>query len=606
MVRNISTLRKINPVAETTHGKYGQSKIVALTFPVDDYTKKEAEDLIKITQERFKHKNVTLMPTPCITRGFRNMQSFPIDTPDISIDLYGSESDVIHGLIIYMWQNAGKRGGLDLKNDCLFKAIVKAINKESLPVSWNTAEKFKKKLSLLRNDLIGIDKLHEIEEALKIKINVSGDVIYTSGKKYPKTANIRLYESHYSLINDRSNKLIKTICHKEQKIILYFNTKEEVICYAGNEIYTLDLTTFYENKRKIFGDESYVKCDKESTIIEEYNTYIKNIEHIKKESNGLINYYTCNGSHKKAVLKLLYNKTKFIGQDDEPEELTPQEDAWIYQCFSGGNCYGENIELENATCYDINSAYPAQMIKNNFRVPFKQGEFVKIESLGDVIPYGIYHVKIERSLNNKVNRLFGYFNNSNKYTHTDIYNARSLGLKVDLIVDGHEANALLYSADKCKIACTVFNDTIQILYELKNVKNCKFAGKMLSTLWGALAEREKITVYAYENEIEVSTDNRIIGIEKNHKGIIITHTKNGINFKHPWARFAPFLTASVRKRMVDIIHPIIDNVFRFYTDSFITDLPIDKLKCIKGFKLSEKIGDFKIEKTKDKTKFKKR
>jgi len=256
--------------------------------------------------------------------------------------------------------------------------------------------------------------------------------------------------------------------------------------------------------------------------------------------------------------------------------------------FTGGLIFGENIELDNATSYDINSAYPNILRKSCFRIPMKQGKFSTINEFHDVISFGIYRVIIYKSNNKNIDKLFR-FNSLNKYTHTDIYTARKLNLRIELIKD-EEANALLYGSGTCTTSSVMFKNMVTILYELKR-KKIPFAKEMINSIWGALCEKNMIhkVIKQSGKTFNIPEGCRIINIRPHRDGHLIQYSYYGKYFKLIYARFAPFLTAAVRKLMADTIYPYKEHVYRCHTDSILSSKPIPDIK------LSTEIGDWKID-----------
>jgi hypothetical protein len=171
----------------------------------------------------------------------------------------------------------------------------------------------------------------------------------------------------------------------------------------------------------------------------------------------------------------------------------------------------------------------------------------------------------------------------------DIYTARKLGLKIELIVDT-QANCLLYGAGKCITSCTMFKTMIEYLYPMKQ-KGVVFAKKMLNSLWGGLVQKNAITKLVYQDgkEYDIPEDCTIISIRKTSKGHIIQYSKTGKYFKLNYARIAPFMTSVIRKQMTDTIYEHRECVYRCHTDSILASKPIPELK------ISNAIGEWKLQ-----------
>jgi hypothetical protein len=583
----MQNLQNIKPVQRLTNATYGRAKIVELNYPKRKYTKSDMEKLIKIQQDKYKGEPLMLMPSIRLQRGYRSMKAFSVDQNNVHIDLYGEESEESEHFCIYMWKTKEQAGGTDEHNDCLYDCMLKALNLVELPKSWNTKTKFKIRLGLERNDKVHVDKISIIEEALNININITGDYTYTSPHTHSKTANIKLVNGHYYYdTSKKSNDLIRTISFKDQKIYFAYECLDNVLIYDGKNEIEMSYENYYEIKNNIFGDIAIIKATKQNKIIEEYMSHVKYMREVKEKSNNLIDYKNCGGSHKNAVLKLFYNMSKGI---EDPEQITELEEEWLKDTFQGGLIFGESITLENATSYDVNSAYPSILKHSGFKIPVKQGDFQRITEITDIIPYGIYRCVIKRSGNYHTDKLFK-FNSLNKYTHTDIYVARKLKLDVGLIIDD-EANCLLYGAGKCVNGARMFKTIIDYLYNLK-LNNVKYGKIMMNTLWGALCEKSYVfkSVYDDKESYNIPEDCTILSISPTNKGNLVSYSKKGRYFKLSYARFGPFLTSVVRKLMTDTIYSHKELVHRCHTDGFITQTPIDDIE------LSSEIGKFKIEK----------
>lgn len=580
----IKHLKKIEPKQRLTNARYGGHKIVELNYPKGKYSKEDMEQLIKIQQQKYKSEPLMMMPTIRLKRGYRSVKAFSVDD-DFHIDLYGEESDESEHFAIYIWKAFDNNGGSDEHNDCLFWAIVKSINKAEIKPSWATPKKFKKRLGLDRDDKVHISAMPEIEEALKININITGDHVYTSPHNNSKTANIKLVNGHYSYHSTKSQELIKTVPHKKQKILMAYESTNNVTVYSGESVETWSYEKYYEIKNNIFGDYCVVMCSNIDTIIEEYNEFHNNANVIKHKTDGLINYFECGGNHKNVALQLFYNFSKGV---QDPESITELEEKWIKDAMIGGLIFGTKCNLKQAICYDMNSAYGYAMQFSGFKIPIKQGDFKCIDKLTDIVPFGIYRCNIKKSNDQNTNKLFR-FNVHRKYTHIDIYVARKLGLQIDLINDG-QANCLIYGAGKCINASKMFKTMIDYLYNLKCEK-LTFAKRILTCLWGGLCEKKVISKTAFnpDQPYEIPADSELLGIRPTKKGDLILYAKRGKYFKTNYARMAPFLTAFVRKQMAYAIYPHKEHVHRCHTDSILSDVTISELD------LSPAIGKWKIE-----------
>jgi hypothetical protein len=453
---------------------------------------------------------------------------------------------------------------------------------------------------------------------------VIGDTIYQSDKKYTRYIKLNLSNEHYTLKPNKSRTLVKSISNKERKPILYKTNGEigKIKAYDGEKLYKdYSFEKIQDAKHKpLTSDIIYIKTHAED-IKEEYNNFIEDAEHLKNISNGLINLYKC-GNDKHISKYLFHCMSKTV---KEPEQLDEEEAYWIDNAFMGGIVWADdNTELDNATCYDVNSMYPALMATHKMTYPIGKGEFKKIDKLADIIPYGVYRATVyksedeQRNLNNSnlalergdrsisnaeqgnsnfalergdrsraisnaelKNRQFR-FNPKGYYTHYDLYQARRVGLTIELY-DG--INCLTFS--KRISGHTLFKPFVDYLYKLKKQGEPR-AKSFLNRLWGALCEKQTKTQTTLNGEVDL-TGCYIQEILPYGTGYLVKSAKKEQIFSTPYARIAPFLTASARNMISEAMRPVIDRVKRVHTDGFIVD---GKAKII----TSKDLGDFKIEK----------
>ena len=141
----------------------------------------------------------------------------------------------------------------------------------------------------------------------------------------------------------------------------------------------------------------YKENDSNNASIKYYNDFMMNVSILHEKTNGLNNLKRCMYNPKIATLKYFYDTTKGI---EDPDEITELEEHWLAE-FSGENC-----ELENAYQYNINSAYLYFLMSNSFKIPVKEGTFMQIKELPEILQYGMYRVKITKHKYYKINRLF--------------------------------------------------------------------------------------------------------------------------------------------------------------------------------------------------------
>ncbi|CAJ0630229.1 10738_t:CDS:2 [Entrophospora sp. SA101] len=306
---------------------------------------------------------------------------------------------------------------------------------------------------------------------------------------------------------------------------------------------------FYDGKRKWYGVKEdfcalhnkyhFIKANNGETIMEAYKRINDESEAIAKKTNGRIDMQTTLAPQKS-------------------EKISEQESAWIDLATTGALIFAERYEGE-ANQYDVNSMYIFEMIKKDASWPIAPGKFHTINSFftekWSKFPYGIYKATIEGNPPKKSLQCTRYlrYNPHGIYTHYDLECARKNGLKVTLM--NISPNALIYERNVHITGKDMFGEWGNILYKIKKEGGIegKVSKALLVSLWGALCEQ-----------------------------------RNGQNYGlHP--RIKPFLLASARKRISEIVKPLGDQVKRIHTDGFIIAGKVE-------LKTGIEMGELKFEK----------
>jgi hypothetical protein len=248
--------------------------------------------------------------------------------------------------------------------------------------------------------------------------------------------------------------------------------------------------------------------------------------------------------------------------------------------------------------YDVKSMYPF-LLSSPLKFPIERGEFnILCQDEFNKMEYyqlGIYRVKIEKSEDENINKLFR-FNKYNKYTHTSLEHAKSLNLKMTLIQD-EKANFLYYNSQEKRIGCNeLFGEYVNYMYDLKE-KESKLKGQrkkeilkskqILNCLWGGLCEIDKSYLIFRNKVLNIDDDCDIYSIkpnEKNENHLEIITTKQSKFYKTGFARLSPFLISQGRYMMSKIIYPHKENIKQLHTDGFVSDKLLD-------IKTGQKMGD---------------
>jgi hypothetical protein len=466
------------------------------------------------------------------------------------------------------------QGGADIynKNDCLFYCF-RDILRDKNP--FETAVALKKYLKLTFNSKVPLVKLPELENKLKMGLNVSGDFELVSSYNSKKQIYLKLINEHYSIDYDKNRKIPKNLNSFTEKQIL-LHDKEEKIAFDGDNIlndneYSYNDIIHFKSKYILVSRSNY-----EITIQEEYKELIENITKLKEASNGLINMFKT-GSIKNTVLDLFEKLTRYI---PAAEHITYEEMLFIQNSTTGALIFAEPYEGPGYK-YDVKSRYPSIMC-SNFLIPIKAGKFEtwdleEFKKYNEWVPTGIYRCIVKKSGNKNVDRLFR-FNQKNYYTSNAIKHAMFLKLEIELIIA--ENNVLLYPRDYCMCSNEIFKDYVMLLYDLKQ-KNIKLAKDILNRLWGVLTESNEQRIILNKNDSKVKNyaqrDVSIVKIKPsiNKDEVIIDICDNDNYYKSGFARLKPFLLDKVKYWMTTLVHDYKDNLKRFHTDGFITDIKLD-------------------------------
>lgn len=500
---------------------------------------------------------------------------------------------------IYILLGNKAEGGNTKYNDCLYTCLKYYIF--NIEDYFKTPDELKSYLKLNRDAKISIDKLGLVEKKLgnKYQINVRGDYIRTSTIKSKKEINLLLQNEHYTP-EIVKRKYIPIQRFQEKTILMY--SKKDFMAYDGKEEYKLTKADFNNIKYKF--DAPYILIPRDArgyrddegnklnlTLQEEYKLTVKIAEVLKKESNGIINMFKTGSYHDTALL--LFDKMiKYINS----EQILQDEAIWIKESSCSALIYAEEYEGEIYK-YDVKSLYPYLMNLPTLKFPIKRGEFKKIDNFEQYLKFGIYKCIIKPSDDTNTNKLFK-FNSSNKYTNIDIYNARNLGLEIELIQD-EEINFLEYTSDKLITFNEVFNNYVKFLFALKdkkgNSEEIKLLNigskKILNILWGSLCEVDK-KKYFFDNEFAIDDEEEVISIKpyEDERGshIAIKTTKINNYYKTPFARLCPFLLSQGRKHMSEILKPYKEHIKQIQTDGFSSTLKIHENRSVN-------IGELKFE-----------
>ena len=145
------------------------------------------------------------------------------------------EQDKFDAFSLYIMYEGKKAGGESQNNDCLYYCIRKFKNGiKYLPKKLQKPYLLKRLLEIEDDDPIPIELIEQVEDIVKLNINVSGDHPYASLKQYDDTMDIILSNGHYTLQRD-DNKfkiLFKGFSFKRRRINTYCIVDETIYIYS--------------------------------------------------------------------------------------------------------------------------------------------------------------------------------------------------------------------------------------------------------------------------------------------------------------------------------------------------------------------------------------
>lgn len=387
------------------------------------------------------------------------------------------------------------------------------------------------------------------------------------------------------------------LSQKERTPLIYNTTTKEA--YDGVKYFTTTKTDInhWSITNSYTSEYIPIKQEKDKTLKETYDDFIKQADILKKQSRNRINLYK-SGTLQKASLALFFfmaNKQHVI-----PDELTELETQWFILCNHGQMIYKEPTDGALHS-YDINSMYASLLRNVHFKIPIKRGTFFKMtqEEFDDLkfYQYGIYHIQIDNDEQPNTRKMFR-FNANNYYTSTDLNMAKKLKLKMTII--NAEYNFLGYGAGKTITGSVLFKLFVDMLYKMRHdTKNNDFK-KILNLLWGTLCSTN-IRTYQYninkDLNIDIDLDDTYIILNQyiNNDIVKIEFCKKNNYFKYAWARLKPFLLAFGRQTITRIIEPYLDNIVELNTDGFKSCNILHGINELTDIELGDKIGQLRYE-----------
>jgi len=575
-------------------------------------------------------------------------------SPDLT--QYGLDNDdmTVSEILIRRVENVpNPEGGTDEHNDCLYYAIKFALGDDYLKFlpqnpyvmkKWlrglkieGEGEKMKvaKRLENDESDEEWRDRpihygfLKEIlEDKLKCCVNVKGDYLYESKKKYPRKIVVELNNGHYKYQNNQAvrKELVKWKAH-EKNYVLFVEREDCYLTYNGEyllenwDLSHADLNTSktciykqfkamergncsVENKKRMkelkrLGNMAEYQELEGECMREYYHNFMSESEKLKDITGGQIDLKQHGYDINNCILTEFWKRAKTY----EFQPIDEEETKWLEGTNRYGLLYSQNGISGKFNCYDVNSYYPHLMKNPKLLIPYGEPSYQVINEVPDIVRLGIYRARIggvspttttsQTPTSSGIDRRLFLPNSRNYYTNEDIKRAIQLNYKVEMIMDG-KPNFCHYETHIK--AHYLFAEYVDYFYQFKS--QTPLAKVMLNKLWGLLCEKVKVKeTTTSQTAQKIDIGNSINDLEnwnafpRNMEGMKHIMTKK---FKRPHARIGSFLTAYGRTELSKLIEPYVDTVVQVKTDGFYTtktDIPVSKE--LGKLKL-EKSGYFKI------------
>lgn len=284
------------------------------------------------------------------------------------------------------------------------------------------------------------------------------------------------------------------------------------------------------------------------------------------------------------------------------EQITPLEYLTFEKCFNADiSSLNPEYVGEPTKCYgyDFSNCYGTFLSDHSvskLMIPTKAGKFKKIDEFDimdlDDLQYGIYNIKV--SSNDPLVTQYFQFSTDNWYTIFSLqqlqsimkfakkyYKGKWIKPTIELITDS-TYNCVVYK-DKDLVTCdTVFGDWFKSASRMKaELKGNMLVKNLTTKLWGYLTQHQRHFFdedeiadidYAFEDDITPDFQPEYVCV-----GVTNVNTDKAkyqlVKTDNPYrqggiARIKPFLVASIRKYVTDMIldSGLHENVIRICTD----------------------------------------
>lgn len=588
-----------NAVSMMTYkkGKYTREQISRLAQKLSDDLKKEGfkgeVNVVLPYPDKYKAGRFTDVGEPV------DLFSYQVYEPEGEEENVDLDPEYYDHFLMFINKHGKNNGKTDNNyNDCFYNCLKELIPENELKKVFQTPASLKEYLQLKRDDGISTDDIPKIEEKLKdYKINVFGEYTYSSTKEAKYDIFLELKDEHYSI--DRKNmwQMHSTFTEEKYPLIYYFINKETVRIFDGKKMYKITKEKFMEKKNDYRYPYLFIKKDNELSLQDSYAQFITEADLLKELTKGKINMYKTN-SYRLTAMQLFHDLTPNI----QPEDIKPDEAEWIERTTRGPMAWAKKYK---GKCYkyDIVSYYPNIMKNQKFSVPIKRGKFIKLtKEQFDKLTF--YQFGIYRCIIKNADYRYIKTDNDNYHTHIDLTLAKKMNYEIELIED-EQPNFLHWDANSRVNGNKIFDNFINYLFPLKQ-QGHEVAKKLINVLWGGLCQKNKIRLIHNEKQIttirkdQTMTEITPILNKENEFDVIV---RDNETYCTNFARLAPFLLATGRKMIVNVMAPNMKNIVRVHTDGFISTkkLEFSSNKSNKGsgsidyVKFGKDIGNIKYE-----------
>jgi hypothetical protein len=517
-------------------------------------------------------------------------------------DSVGADNMKIKMFDVFFRKPSSKVAGAEeVKNDCVYNAVLKALNGDvsKMPRHLRKKSDFKKFFQVDRNDPIPLSKIPLLQNEFKnTSLSICGDYIYMPAEVLPKHFTFRCSGEHITTACNKGRTSTANVQFKNYPIhkIVTIKHKNEKLEYFDGEFHKMDYEEYLflkNNKEHLF-----IFCEPTADLKDKRKEYLEKAQMLLDASNGVINYFRTS-TDRLVALESWRMLSKNVA---DPDELSSFEQYALDVAYRGGVHHTTVGTFNDCVDLDMNSMYAFYMKSKSFYIPVKTPKLSIIEAKDweDILskkffPFGLFHCVL-----NGNHALFDTRLNGKKswFTHYDLTIFSDMDVSIELVHD-KSANALLYDTKSRITGKDMFGTWVDFMFNLKEEGHDVKC--LLSTLHGAMCKKnvEKHRVNTAKHESLDVTGKFVEGIE--HSGDVdIIETVDSVHiFQYKYARVGPFLTSYCRMKILQLLLKTVKKVSDIHyinTDGFI----IPKTYLNK-FPISTNIGDFKIAKNADGT-----